>query len=66
MVRFRQGRYKGKKLRPLDRKSVTKIKKLLQNKLGEYTEEDFEKFLERYQPKDQVKIRKIETELKGG
>lgn len=58
-------RDKGQHLQRLNRTDMAKIRKLLRDHLGEYSEEDFETFLGHYQERDQIKIRRIEAELRG-
>ena len=57
--------YKGATIK-IHRHDLTKIGDMLRNKLGEYTEDDFETFLQNYSPKMQKKIREIEKEIRIG
>jgi len=56
---------KGGTLLKQNSASLAAIYVMLRNKQGEYTEKDFEEFLSHFKAKDQIKIRKMEEELRG-
>lgn len=58
-IRIRKGL-----LRRLKKRDLRQVERLLRDKLGEYTTEDFEKFLGHYKEVDQQTIREIERKLK--